>query len=81
MLRPASDHGEDHAPQACWHVSHSDIMSSPPDESRRPTGDPAVDEVLGQLDAVTDEPLDTQIEVGERVHQVLQGRLVDLGQE
>jgi len=62
-------------------VSHSEIMYGAPDVSRRPTGDPAVDEALGQLDAVTDEPLDTQIEVGERVHQVLQGRLVDLGQE
>lgn len=56
-------------------------MYGAPDVSRRPTGDPAVDEALGQLDAVTDEPLDTQIEVGERVHQVLRGRLVDLGQE
>ncbi len=46
-----------------------------------PTGDAAVDEVLGRLDAVTDQPLDTQIEVGEQVHRVLQGRLVDLGKE
>jgi hypothetical protein len=48
---------------------------------RRPTGDDAVDEALGALEAVTDEPLDTQIEVGERVQRVLQGRLVDLGKE
>ena len=48
---------------------------------RRPvTGDDAVDAVLEELDAVTDEPLDRQIEVGERVHRVLQGRLTDLGQ-
>lgn len=46
---------------------------------RQPTGDRAVDEVLGQLDQVSDKPLDAQIEVGERVHQVLQGRLADLG--
>ena len=49
--------------------------------ARQPTGDQAVDEVLRQLDAVTDEPLDTQIEVGEKVHRVLQGRLADLGKE
>lgn len=51
------------------------------DDTRRPTGDDAVDEVLARFDAVTDEPLDTQIEVGEQVHRVLQGRLGDLGQE
>jgi len=51
------------------------------DDTRRPTGDEAVDEVLGQFDAVTDEPLATQIEVGEQVYRVLQGRLVDLGKE
>jgi hypothetical protein len=49
--------------------------------ARRPTGDDAVDQVLGQLDAVTDEPLDTQIDVGEQVLRVLQGRLADLGKE
>jgi hypothetical protein len=49
--------------------------------SRQPTGDAAVDEVLAQLDAVTDEPLDSQIQVGEQVHRVLQGRLADLGKE
>jgi len=48
---------------------------------REPTGDPAVDEVLRQLDAVTNEPLDAQIEVAEQVHRVLQGRLADLGRE
>ena len=51
------------------------------DEARRLTGDDAVDEVLEQLDAVADEPLDAQIEMGEQVHRVLQGRLVDLGNE
>jgi len=50
-------------------------------EPRRPTGDKAVDDVLAQLDAVTDQPLDTQIEMGERVQRVLQSRLVDLGRE
>lgn len=50
-----------------------------PDERRQSTGDDAVDEVLGRFDAVTDEPLDTQIEVAEQVHRVLRGRLVDLG--
>jgi hypothetical protein len=48
---------------------------------RQPTGDHAVDEVLGKLDAAGEEPLDTQIAVIEQVHQVLQGRLADLGQE
>lgn len=48
---------------------------------RQPTGDDAVDDVLGQLDAVSAEPLDSQIEVGEQVHRVLQGRLADLGKE
>jgi hypothetical protein len=51
------------------------------DDTRRPTGDDAVDEVLEQFDAVAGETLDAQIEVGERVHRVLQGRLVDLGKE
>lgn len=49
--------------------------------AREPTGDEAVDEVLRELDAVTDQPLDTQIEVGEKVHRILQGRLADLGKE
>lgn len=48
---------------------------------RQPTGDQAVDDVLTQLEQVTDAPLDVQIDVSERVHQVLQARLADLGQE
>jgi hypothetical protein len=52
-----------------------------PDVARQPTGDQAVDDVLRQLDQVTHEPLDTQIEVSERVQRVLQGRLADLGGE
>ena len=56
-----------------------DVSVLAPGISRQLTGDDAVDEVLKQFDAVTDEPLDTQIEVGERVHRVLQGRLADLG--
>jgi len=56
-------------------------MSTVPGAARQLTGDHAVDEVLGQLDTAADEPLDIQIEVGERVHRVLQGRLADLGQE
>lgn len=52
-----------------------------PSAARQPTGDQDVDEILGRLDAVTAEPLDTQIEVGEQVHAVLQGRLADLGRE
>ena len=49
--------------------------------TRQPTGDQAVDQVLGQLDEMTDKTLDEQIEVGERVHAVLQSRLADLAQE
>jgi hypothetical protein len=49
--------------------------------ARQPTGDDAVDRVLEQFDAVADEPLDSQIDAGEQVHRVLQGRLADLGQE
>ena len=49
--------------------------------SRQPTGDDAVDDVLGRLDGVTQEPLDVQIEVSEQVHRVLQDRLADLAQE
>jgi hypothetical protein len=52
-----------------------------PGAARQPTDDHAVDEVLGRLDAAADEPLDTQIEVSEQVHRVLQDRLADLGQE
>jgi hypothetical protein len=50
-----------------------------PGAGRQPTGDQAVDEVLGRLDNVADEPLDTQIQVSEQVHRVLQSRLADLG--
>jgi len=50
-------------------------------DERVPTGDAAVDAVLGQLDTVTGAPLDSQIEAGEEVHRVLQVRLADLGQE
>ena len=57
------------------------MMDGAQDETRRPTGDAAVDAALGDLDAVTDAALDTQIEVGERVQRVLQGRLADLGKE
>lgn len=49
--------------------------------TRPETGDPSVDEVLRQLDRVADESLDTQIEVSEQVHRVLQNRLADLGKE
>jgi len=56
-------------------------VSTVPGAPREPTGDHAVDEVLEQLDTVTDAPLDIQIEVSQRVHRVLQGRLADLGQE
>jgi hypothetical protein len=62
-------------------MSLSAMMDGIQDAGRRPTGDEAVDDALAQLEAVTDEPLDTQIEVGERVQRVLQSRLVDLGQE
>jgi len=57
------------------------MMDGAQDEPRRPTGDDAVDEALGALEAVTNEPLDIQIEVGERVQLVLRGRLDDLGKE
>lgn len=52
-----------------------------PGAVRPETGDPSVDEVLRQLDRVADESLDTQIEVSEQVHRVLQNRLADLGKE
>jgi hypothetical protein len=52
-----------------------------PDVARQPTGDHSVDDVLEQLDQVTNEPLDIQIEVSERVQRVLQARLADLGGE
>lgn len=48
---------------------------------RQPTGDHDVDEVLEQLDNVASESLDTQIEVSEQVHRVLQSRLGGLGKE
>jgi hypothetical protein len=56
-------------------------VSTAPGTERQPTGDPDVDEVLDELDMSTDQSLDIQIEVAERVHRVLQGRLADLGQE
>lgn len=43
------------------------------------TGDREIDAALDELAAVLDDPLERHIEVGERVHQVLRGRLGDLG--
>jgi hypothetical protein len=43
------------------------------------TGDADIDTALVELAAVLDDPVERHIEVGERVHQVLQGRLGDLG--
>lgn len=43
------------------------------------TGDPDIDAALADLVAVTDESLGRHIEVGEAVHEVLRGRLGDLG--
>ena len=62
-------------------MNPAEMMPGAGDDTRRPTGDDAVDEVLGRFDAVAGETLDAQIEVGEQVHRVLQGRLVDLGKE
>jgi hypothetical protein len=56
-------------------------VAARPGATRQPTGDQAVDDVLGQLDQVANEPLDIQIDVSERVHRVLQGRLADLGRQ
>jgi hypothetical protein len=58
-----------------------DLPESESDRARQPTGDQAVDDALAQLDQVSQEPLDIQIEVSERVHRVLQSRLTDLGRE
>ena len=49
-----------------------------PGAGRLVTRDQAVDEALEKLERLADEPLDTQIEVSEQVHRVLQGRLADL---
>jgi hypothetical protein len=43
------------------------------------TGDVEIDTVLDELAAALDDPLERHIEVGERVHDVLRGRLGDLG--
>lgn len=60
----------------------SETLTAPASTAaREPTGDEAVDDVLGQLDAAIDEPLDSQIEAGEHVQQVLQARLADLDKE
>ena len=56
-------------------------MSATPGTGPEPTGDEAVDEVLSQLTGATDESLDIQIAVAQRVQDVLQSRLADLGQE
>lgn len=58
-----------------------DTCATEPVMAREPTADQGVDDVLGQLDQATHEPLDIQIEVSERVHRVLQARLADLGRE
>jgi len=62
-------------------ASDEEVAIQAPAAVCEPTGDDDVDDALGQLDAVTDEPLDSQIQVGEQVHLVLQGRLADLGKE
>jgi hypothetical protein len=61
--------------------SGEDPSDTEPAATRELTGDQAVDDVLGHLDQAANEPLDKQIEVGERVQRVLQSRLADLGQE
>lgn len=73
--------GREQSPQV--EVGPTGVMeaSLPAPPPREPTGDDAVDEVLAQLDAVADQPLDSQIQMGERVHRVLQSRLADLGKE
>jgi hypothetical protein len=43
------------------------------------TGDADIDTALDELAAVLDHPLERHIEVGEGVHDVLRGRLGDLG--
>jgi hypothetical protein len=58
-----------------------DLSVPEPGAGREPTGDQVVDDVLGRLDQAAGAPLDIQIEVSERVHRVLQGRLADLEQE
>ena len=56
-------------------------LPAAPKPSRPTTGDTVVDQALEEFDRVTGEPLDTHIEVGERVHSTLQGRLADIGDE
>jgi hypothetical protein len=56
-------------------------VSATPGTERQLTGDEAVDEALSQLDGATGESLDRRIEVAQHVHDVLQSRLADLGQE
>jgi hypothetical protein len=58
-----------------------DLSATSAGTACKPTGDDAVDEVLGLLDLATGQHLDIQIEASERVYRVLQGRLADLGQE
>ncbi len=72
---PPMDDGEEEAEEAEEATLPSQVVV------RQPTGDAAVDNVLDVLDAVVNEPLDSQIQVGEQVHRVLQGRLADLGKE
>jgi hypothetical protein len=45
------------------------------------TGDPVIDAALRDLEQAPGQDLDAQIGAGQRLHQVLQGRLSDLGGE
>lgn len=86
MIHPeATDGAVDHksAPAGGWPVIDvgEEVPVTVHGVAREPTGDNAVDAALRQLDTATDQPLDIQIEVSERVHRVLQDRLADLGQE
>lgn len=54
-------------------------MSDEPGPER--TGDDAVDAALEELDGLADQPLDAHVRAAERVHQRLQTRLSDLGDD
>jgi hypothetical protein len=86
MIHPEVTDGtgdEKRAQAQSWPMTDggADISVTVETSAPESTGDNAVDAALRQLDTATDEPLDIQIEVSERVHRVLQGRLADLGRE
>ena len=59
--------------------SSASVGTTVPADAAAVTGDHQIDAALARLDRVSEEPLAVHIEAAEQAHEVLQGRLSDLG--